>query len=91
MIKSNGLFQCGPFSDRDSSNYRLPDDDGLVRGIKTGVIQCDQARFYSLRELRNLFRDGWKFEILQHIEEIDMMAAARVSHCRWLAVVRAIL
>lgn len=90
VIKPNGLFQCGPFSDRDSSNYRLPDDDGLVRDIKVGILQCEQARFYSLQDMRDLFRTGWKFESLQHIEEADVMAPGRVSHCRWLAVLRAV-
>lgn len=90
VIKPNGLFQCGPFSDRDSSNYRLPDADGLVRDIRVGIIQCGQARFYSLQDLKELLRDGWKFESLQHIEEVNMLAPSRVSHCRWLAVVRAL-
>jgi len=90
VIKPNGLFQCGPFSDRDSSFYRSPDNDGLVRGIKVGVLLCEQARFFGLQDLRDLFRDGWKFESLQHIEETDFLSPARVSHCRWLAVLRAI-
>jgi ubiquinone/menaquinone biosynthesis C-methylase UbiE len=90
VIKPNGLFQCGPFSDRDSSFYRTPDEDGLVRGIEVGTLQCGQARFYSLQDMRDLFQEGWKFEVLQHIEEADMMAPARISHCRWLAVLRAV-
>jgi SAM-dependent methyltransferase len=90
VIKANGLFQCGPFSDRDSSFYRSPDDDGLVRDIKVGILQCEQARFFGLQDMRDLFQDGWKFENLQHIEETDFLNLARVSHSRWLAVLRAV-
>jgi SAM-dependent methyltransferase len=90
VIRSNGLFQCGPYSDRDSSFYRTPDDDGLVRGIKVGTLLCDQATFFGLQDMRDLFRDGWKFESLQHIEETDFLSPARVSHSRWLAVLRAV-
>lgn len=89
VIKPDGLFQCGPFSDRDSSFYRNPDDDGMVRGIKVGILLCEQACFFGLRDIRELFRDGWKFESLQHIDETDFINPARVSHSRWLAVLRA--
>jgi ubiquinone/menaquinone biosynthesis C-methylase UbiE len=89
VIKPSGLFQCGPFSDRDSSFYRRADDDGLVRGIKVGILQCEQARFFGLEDMRELFQDGWTFESLQHIDETDYLNPARVSHSRWLAVLRA--
>ena len=90
VIKSGGLFQCGPFSDRDSSFYRSPDDDGLVRDIKVGTILCEQASFYGLQDMRNLFSRGWIFDSLQHIDETDFLSPERVSHSRWLAVLRAV-
>jgi SAM-dependent methyltransferase len=90
VIRRGGLFQSGPLSDRDSSFYRSPDHDGLVRGIRVGGLQCEQARFYSLQELRDLFCQGWTFEVLHHIEELDMLGPHRVASCRWLAVVRAV-
>jgi SAM-dependent methyltransferase len=90
IIKPGGLFQCGPNSDRDSSFYRLPDSDGLVRDIRVGVLVCEQASFYSLQDMRDLFHEGWKFETLQHIDETDFLGPARVSHSRWLAVLRAV-
>jgi SAM-dependent methyltransferase len=89
VIKPSGLFQCGPNSDRDSSFYRSPDDDGLVRGIGVGTLLCEQASFFSLQDIRELFRDGWTFESLQHIDETDFLKPERVSHSRWLAVLRA--
>jgi len=89
VIKPGGLFQCGPFSDRDSSFYRNPDEDGLVRGIEVGILRCEQASFFSLQDMRELFQVGWNFESLQHIEETDFLSPARVSHSRWLAVLRA--
>lgn len=89
VIKPNGLFQCGPNSDRDSSFYRTPDEDGLVRDITVGILVCGQARFFSLQDMRDTFRDGWTFESLQHIDETDFLNSARLSHSRWLAVLRA--
>ncbi len=89
VLKPGGLFQCGPYSDRDSSFYRSPDADGAVRVISAGtIIGGSQTCFYSLQDLRNLFDDGWQLVSIKHIEETEMSRPERVSHCEWLAVAR---
>ena len=89
VIKPNGLFQCGPNSDRDSSFYRAPDEDGLV-SRHHGRHPCLRAgSIFSLQDMRDTFQDGWNFESLQHIDETDFLNPARLSHSRWLAVLRA--
>jgi SAM-dependent methyltransferase len=91
MLKPGGLFQCGPYSDRDSSFYRNPDPDGVVRDISVGtIVGGSQTRFYSLQDMRDLFRDGWELLSLKHVEETEMLRPERVCHCEWLAVARKI-
>jgi ubiquinone/menaquinone biosynthesis C-methylase UbiE len=90
VLKPGGVFQCGPYSDRDSSFDRSPDPDGTLKDVNVGTIRSNQARFLSLQDVRKSFADGWHIENLQHIEELDMNSPARISHCRWLASVRRI-
>ncbi len=88
-LKSGGLFQCGPYSDRDSSFYRSPDQDGAVRDISVGtIVGGSQTRFYSLQDIRNLFREGWELLGLKHVEEMEMLRPERICHCEWLVVAR---
>jgi SAM-dependent methyltransferase len=88
VLKPSGLFQCGPYSDRDSSFHRSPDADGAVRGISVGtILGGSQTCFYSLQDIRDLFRDGWEVVSLTHTEEMQMLLPGRTCHCEWLAVV----
>jgi len=91
MLKSGGLFQCGPYSDRDSSFYRSPDEDGTVRDIAVGtIIGGSQTRFYSLQEIRDLFRDDWELLSVKHVEEMEVLRPERVCHSEWLVIARKI-
>jgi SAM-dependent methyltransferase len=91
MLKPGGLFQCGPYSDRDSSFYRSPDQDGAVRDISVGtIVGGSQTRFYSLQDIRDLFREGWELLSLKHVEEMEMLRPERVCHCEWRVVARKI-
>ena len=88
-LKYNGYFYCSPFSDRDSSFYRNPDPDGLVRDIKVGtILGGSQYRFYSLQQIRELFRDKWKFESIKHMEETEMITHHRVTRSEWRVIVK---
>lgn len=89
ILKPGGLFQCGPYSDRDSSFYRSADADGAVRGILMGtIVGGSQTCFYSLQDIRDLFRDGWELMSLTHTEEMQMLRPERTCHCEWLVVAR---
>jgi SAM-dependent methyltransferase len=91
VLRPDGLFQCGPYSDRDSSFYRSPDEDGTVRDITVGtIVGGSQARFYSLQNIRDLFRNGWTLQSMKHIEEMEMLRPERESHCEWLVIARKI-
>lgn len=85
VLKPGGLFQCTPYSDRDSSFYRTPDADGAVRGVEVGTITGgSQVCFFGLQDVRDLFADGWEIRSLKHVDETDMLAPARIAHCEWL-------
>jgi SAM-dependent methyltransferase len=89
VLKPGGLFQCTPWSDRHSSFYRSPDPDGAVRDIKVGsIVSGSQMSFFSLQDIRELFKDGWVFLKLNHVEETEMIRPERLQHCEWLIVVR---
>ncbi len=89
LLKRGGLFQCTPYSDRDSSFYRSPDVDGAVRDISVGTITGgSQTCFYGLEDVRRLFQGGWEMLSIRHIEEMEMIEPQRVCHCEWLVVAR---
>jgi SAM-dependent methyltransferase len=89
VLKFGGLFQCGPYSDRDSSFYRSPDVDGAVRRISAGtIVGGSQTCFYSLQDIRDLFRDGWELLSVKHVEETEMLRPDRTCHCEWLVIAR---
>ncbi len=89
MLKPGGLFQCSPYSDRDSSYYRSPDPDGAVRDITAGSITGgSQTCFYGLEDVRRLFRHSWEIRSLRHVEEVEMLQPQRTFHCEWLVVAK---
>jgi hypothetical protein len=91
ILRPGGLFQCSPYSDRDSSFYRSPDRDGTVRNIGVGtILGGSQVCFYSLDEVRRLFRDGWQMLSLKHLEETEMIRPDRTCHGEWLVIARRI-
>jgi len=87
VLRPDALFQFSLYSDQDSSFYRIPDDDGSVRDITVGQLQDGQIRFYSLNDVRELFRE-WTIERLKLIQETDMTRPERVVHSYWLGVAR---
>lgn len=89
VLKPGGYLFVTPYSDRDSSCYRQPDPDGMVRDIKVGtILGGSQTCFYGINDIRLLFATGWDVLEMKHVEEVDMARPERVFHCEWQVIVQ---
>jgi hypothetical protein len=76
-----------PYSDRCSSFDGIPDDDGCYRKVTVGsIFPGSQMRFYSLNEVRELFRTGWEIITLEHHESSDFRSPLRSVHAEWQVI-----
>jgi SAM-dependent methyltransferase len=84
VLADDGCFCFNPLSDKCTSFDRLPDADGCSRRIYGGTIRSgSQATFFGIRDIRELFRSGWKLNRMSHIEDIDYCSPIRVNHSEW--------
>ena len=85
VLSPGGKFLFNPMSDQCSSFDGLPDQDGCYRKVSAGTIKPGaQVRFYSIREVRELFRNNWLINQIVHNEQLFMTAPERISHAEWL-------
>ena len=87
VMVPGGRFMFTPYSDRCSSFDGLPDEDGCYRNVTSGSITPGaQVRFYSLGEVRELFRTNWRILKLEHQEHTSFDGPSRMVHAEWLVI-----
>jgi hypothetical protein len=71
-------------SDRCSSFDGVPDQDGCYRKVRYGtIVPGAQIKFYSIREIRELFQGSWVVNQILHNEQMSFHAPERIIHADW--------
>jgi len=85
VLKPGGKLFFSPYSDHDSSFYRAPDLDHVVRGIDRGNHrgQGGQVLFLSSKDIRILLAADWHIERLIHISSVDFESKERTQNSFW--------
>ena len=87
VLVPGGRFMFTPYSDRSSSFDGLPDDDGCYRNVTAGTcLPGAQIRFYSLNDVRELFRSNWRTLTLEHHQYTSFEEPSRNVHAEWLVI-----
>lgn len=87
VLLPGGKFLFNPYSDRNCSYVSgKTRPDGLTDNIQLGLVGMGGIRFYSRRELLDIFSDGWKILSLQHMERVEMLEPQYLTHAEWRVV-----
>ncbi len=90
VLVPGGKFFFNPYSDMHSSlaSGKLG-SDSLVEGItQGGVLGAGAIRFYSYREILAAFADGWQFESMKFINQVEMIKPEHENAAEWRVCVR---
>lgn len=84
VLCPDGKFLFNPMSDRCSSFDGVPDQDGCYRKVCSGtIVPGAQIKFYSIREIRELFQDKWIIHQIIHNEQMSFHVPERTIHADW--------
>lgn len=84
VLCPEGKFLFNPMSDRCSSFDGVPDQDGCYRKVRYGtIVPGAQIKFYSIREIRELFQGSWVVNQILHNEQMSFHAPERIIHADW--------
>jgi ubiquinone/menaquinone biosynthesis C-methylase UbiE len=90
VLKPGGRFMFNPYSDSHSSSrsgdYSVA--SGTVSNISAGnIVDVGQICFCSLKDIYQLFAEGWTFLSIQRAETTEMLTPAYHLHSEWRVVV----
>ena len=88
VLVPEGKFFFNPYSDRHSSFVSgHPGEDGVTVDISAGtLVGIGPIFFYGKRDLMDLFSDGWKLLSIRHVEFMEELQPAFLSHAEWIVI-----
>lgn len=90
VTKQGGCFFFNCYADSHSSagsGQRL--GRGTVLEPTAGTLAgLDRITFLSTNDVRGLFAEGWSFEQLQRVEQVELAGADQSIHAEWRVIAR---
>ena len=85
VLVPGGKMLFTPYSDQNSSFYKAPNVDGVVRGIERGNIRAfgGQVLFLSFKDILQVTSESWVVDSINHIVSTDFLNPSRCQDAHW--------